>query len=133
MKETLKALFGNRKMTFDEFLSELPENVDIINKTEWVQRTLLDRADVDRRLDTVLATERVRNITAARALLDLEALYAKPDSLPDAVARMRQQNPYLFDDAPTQSTGLRFTQTEPVADDLLSDEDFYKKKFGQTE
>lgn len=118
-------------MTPEELRQRLPEGYILAEKDAVVSREAAEAAlqelRFDREIDLELTRSGARNLSAARAMLDLNALREEPKKLKHAVGEIRRENSWLFGETPLLDSASTLSPRPAKPDpDQMSDEEYYR-------
>lgn len=121
---------NNRPLTPEELREILPEGYALVEKDGWIPReeaeNQLRSLHFDRELDLELTRCGAKSLTAARALLDTEALRENPEGMREAVGKIRRENDWLFSPQLLVSTSAALTPRRTPDTDHMSDAEYYE-------
>lgn len=119
-----------KPLSAEELREMIPEGYALVEKDGWIPReeaeNQLRSLHFDRELDLELTRCGAKSLTAARALLDTEALRGNPEGMRDAVSRIRRENDWLFSARPLYSSGVAMTPRRETDTEQMSDAEYYE-------
>ena len=136
----IKSVFSGESIDFETFEKRLGEkggfcivsSDELLGEKELLRE--LEHVKNEGRINLCLAQSRVKNIKAARAMIDDSLLYDEnglnDDLLYGETSRLRSENPWLFEEseptAKSVSTYLPRGRSEFKDPSRMSDEEYYK-------
>ena len=118
-----------QSLTPEELSALLPEGYVLIEKDAWIPRQQAEdqiRAMAfDREVDLELTRCGAKNLTAARSLLNLQALREQPGEVRNAVGRIRKENDWLFSREPLMTSGMTLQPRASADVEHMTDAEYY--------
>jgi len=116
-------------LSVEEISALLPEGYALVEKDGWIPRQQAEEQirtmTFDREIDLELTRCGAKSLTAARALLDMEALRRNPEGMRGEIGRIRNENDWLFQQEPLMKSGMSLTAKRSVDTEQMSDAEYY--------
>lgn len=116
-------------LSLEELSGMIPEGYALIEKDGWIPREQAEEQlramTFDREIDLELTRCGAKSLTAARALLDLEALRDQPEGVKTAVGKIRKENDWLFRQESLMSSGGTLSPRKTIDTENMSDAEYY--------
>ena len=120
---------GNEQLSLEQIASLLPEGYALVERDGWVPREQMEQElnnlKFDREIDLELTRCGAKNLTAARALLDLNAIRNDPGSMRSAVGKLRKESNWMFRADSLMASGGILAPRREADTENMSDAEYY--------
>ena len=120
---------GNEQLSLEQIAALLPEGYALVERDGWVPREQMEQElnnlKFDREIDLELTRCGAKNLTAARALLDLNAIRNDPGSMRSAVGKLRKESNWMFRSDSLMASGGILAPRREADTEHMSDAEYY--------